>query len=253
MNIPLIPIALAHDVGHTPFAHTGEEVLNDLMPNGFKHNVNSVRVLSRIEQHKGMPGLNLSKEVLNGVLYHSGYGKSTDHAATLEGQIIRFSDKIAYVQHDIDDSIRAGVLTEAALPAEFTNVLGHSHGDRITTLVKNLVQNAQTLMQEGARKEEITLCFTPEVDQAMQGLRAYMFEHVYQSGICSMERERAALVVRYLFEHYSKYPEQMPDLYQQIASEEGIAQGVCDYISGMSDAYCIAAFKEITMPRSFIS
>lgn len=246
-------IALAHDVGHTPFAHTGEEVLNELMPNGFKHNVNSVRVLSRIEKHKGMPGLNLSREVLDGVLYHSGYGKATDHASTLEGQIIRFSDKIAYVQHDIDDSIRAGVLKEETLPKEFTDVLGHSHGDRITTLVKDLVEHAQRLMKNAEYKETITLCFTPEVDWAMQGLRAFMFEHVYQSGICSKERERAALVVRYLFEHYSNYPEQMPPLYQQIVSEEGIAQGVCDYLSGMSDAYCIAAFKEITMPRSFIS
>lgn len=246
-------IALAHDVGHTPFAHTGEEVLNELMPGGFKHNVNSVRVLSRIEMHKGMPGLNLSKEVLDGVLYHSGYGKATDHAATLEGQIIRFSDKIAYVQHDIDDSIRAGVLKEEDLPSEYTEVLGHSHGDRITTLVKDLVQHAQKMMENATSREDITLCFTPEVDKAMQGLRSYMFEHVYQSGICSMERERAALVVRYLFEHYSKYPEQMPALYQLIVQEEGIAQGVCDYISGMSDAYCISAFKEITMPRSFIS
>ena len=109
------------------------------------------------------------------------------------------------------------------------------------------------MMQTATSREEITLCFTPEVDKAMQGLRSYMFEHVYQSGICSMERERAALVVRYLFEHYSKYPEQMPALYQQIVQEEGIAQGVCDYISGMSYAYCISAFKEITMPRSFIS
>ncbi len=249
-------IALAHDVGHTPFAHTGEEVLNELMPKGFKHNVNSVRVLSRIEKHKGNPGLNLSKEVLDGVLYHSGYGKSTDHAATLEGQIIRFSDKIAYVQHDIDDSIRAGVLREDDLPREYTNVLGHSHGDRITTLVKDLVQSAQEQMQyaiaHDVNKADVTLSFTPEVDHAMKGLRAYMFEHVYQSGICSMERERAALVVRYLFEHYCEYPEQMPELYQQIAEAEGIAQGVCDYISGMSDAYCIAAFKEITIPRSFI-
>ena len=245
-------IALAHDVGHTPFAHTGEEVLNELMPNGFQHNVNSIRVLSRIEQHKGLPGLNLSKEVLDGVLYHSGYGRVGTHASTLEGQIIRFSDKIAYVQHDIDDSIRAGVLREEDLPQEYTDILGHSHGDRITTLVKDLVQHGQKLMAEAERREDVTLTFTPEVDWAMQGLRAYMFEHVYQSGICSMERERAALVVRYLFEHYSKYPEQMPLLYQQIVAEEGIAQGVCDYISGMSDAYCIAAFKEITIPRSFI-
>ena len=249
-------IALAHDVGHTPFAHTGEEVLNELMPNGFKHNANSVRVLSRIEKHKDIPGLNLSKEVLDGVLYHSGYGKADNHAATLEGQIIRFSDKIAYVQHDIDDSIRAGVLREEDLPKEYTDVLGNSHGDRITTLVQDLVKSSQEkiayAIQHGMGKGDITLCFTPEVDRALQGLRSYMFEHVYQSGICSMERERAALVVRYLFGHYTKYPEQMPELYQQIAEEEGITQGVCDYISGMSDAYCIAAFKEITIPRSFI-
>lgn len=123
-------IALAHDVGHTPFAHTGEEVLNQLMPGGFRHNVNSVRVLARIERHKGRPGLNLSREVLDGVLHHSGYGTAQKGAATLEGQIIRFSDKIAYVQHDIDDSIRAGVLREDDLPGQFTEVLGHSHGER---------------------------------------------------------------------------------------------------------------------------
>ena len=108
---------MAHDVGHTPFAHTGEEVLNELMPGGFRHNVNSVRVLERIEQHKGQQGLNISKEVLNGVACHSGYGTSQKGAATLEGQIIRFSDKIAYVQHDIDDSIRAGVLQESDFAA----------------------------------------------------------------------------------------------------------------------------------------
>ena len=245
-------IALAHDVGHTPFAHTGEEVLNELMPGGFRHNRNSVRVLERIERHNGERGLNLSQEVLDGVLHHSGYATAQKCAATLEGQIIRFSDKIAYVQHDIDDSIRANVLREELLPAEYTAVLGHSHGERITTLVADLVQHARQLMEQADSREQVVLGFTPEVDWALRGLRSFMFDTVYKGGICAMERERAALVVRYLFEHYCSHPEQMPDVYQQIAAEEGVLQGVCDYISGMSDAFCIASFKEITIPRSFI-
>lgn len=245
-------IALAHDVGHTPFAHTGEEVLNKLMPRGFRHNVNSVRVLERIERHKGQQGLNVSREVLDGVLCHSGYGTSQKGAATLEGQVIRFSDKIAYVQHDIDDSIRAGVLREADLPQQYTEVLGHSHGDRITTLVTDLVLHGRELMAGAQQREQVQLGFTPEVDAALKGLRAFMFDNVYKGGICDQERERAALVVEYLFRHYCGHPEQMPELYQQIAEQEGLEQGVCDYISGMSDAFCISVFKEITIPRSFI-
>lgn len=248
-------IALAHDVGHTPFAHTGEEVLNELMPEGFRHNLNSVRVLEKLERHKGQPGLNLSMEVLDGVRYHSGYGSALTGASTLEGQIIRFSDKIAYVQHDIDDSIRAGILKETDLPRCYTDVLGHSHGDRITTLVMNLVNHTRYMMKNAEPASEaggLQIGFTAEVDEALKGLRAFMFDNIYKGDVCAMERERAALVVHYLFEHYLKHPEQMPELYQQIVEEEGSRQGVCDYISGMSDAYCIALFKEITIPRSFI-
>ncbi len=252
-------IALAHDVGHTPFAHTGEEVLNELMPDGFQHNLNSVRVLEKLERHKGQPGLNLSLEVLDGVRYHSGYGSSKAGASTLEGQIIRFSDKIAYVQHDIDDSIRAGILKEEDLPRCYTDVLGHSHGDRITTLVTNLVNHTRSMLDQAAYCAEsnsekgcLQIGFTAEVDEALKGLRAFMFDTVYKGDVCAMERERAALVVHYLFEHYLSHPEQMPELYQKIVNEEGLRQGVCDYISGMSDAYCIALFKEITIPRSFI-
>ena len=252
-------IALAHDVGHTPFAHTGEEVLNELMPDGFRHNLNSVRVLEKLEQHKGQAGLNLSLEVLDGVRYHSGYGSSLMGASTLEGQIIRFSDKIAYVQHDIDDSIRAGILKEEDLPRCYTDILGHSHGDRITTLVTNLVNHARSMMEEIVSgtdpqtvRNSLQISFTAEVDEALKGLRAFMFDNIYKGDVCAMERERAALVVHYLFDHYLNHSEQMPELYQRIAEEEGIRQGVCDYISGMSDAYCIALFKEITIPRSFI-
>lgn len=131
-------------------------------------------------------------------------------------------------------------------------MLGHSHGERITTLVADLVQHARQLMAQAGSREQVVLGFTPKVDWALRGLRSFMFDTVYKGGICAMERERAALVVRYLFEHYCSHPEQMPDVYQQIAAEEGVRQGVCDYISGMSDAFCIASFKEITIPRSFI-
>jgi len=246
-------IALAHDVGHTPFAHTGEDALNRLMPGGFRHNLNSVRVLERLEQHKGQPGLNLSREVLDGVLHHSGYATAQQAATTLEGQIIRFSDKIAYVQHDIDDSIRAGILTEQELPSQYTDVLGHSHGARITTLVRDLVQSSQQLMAQTDSQTKLTLSFTPQVDTALRGLRAFMFEHVYMGKVCAKERERATLVVRYLFDHYCRHSEQMPCLYQQIAEAEGKEQGVCDYISGMTDAYCISLFQDLTIPRSFIT
>ena len=179
-------IALAHDVGHTPFAHTGEEVLNELMPDGFRHNLNSVRVLEKLEQHKGQAGLNLSLEVLDGVRYHSGYGSSLTGASTLEGQIIRFSDKIAYVQHDIDDSIRAGILKEEDLPRCYTDILGHSHGDRITTLVTNLVNHARSMMEEIVSgtdpqtvRNSLQISFTAEVDEALKGLRAFMFDNIY--------------------------------------------------------------------------
>lgn len=245
-------IALAHDVGHTPFAHTGEEVLNELMSEGFHHNENSVRVLTRVEQRRKGMGLNLSAEVLDGVLYHSGYGKSEACAGTLEGQIIRFSDKIAYVQHDIDDSIRAGIITEAQLPEEYTVVLGHSHSARISTLVNDLVLHSKDILSQANPKERIILGFSAEVDEALKGLRRYMFEAVYHGEVCALERERAAFIVKFLFEYYYERPEAMPDFYQNIVAQEGIERGVADYISGMSDNYCVELFKELTIPRSFL-
>lgn len=245
-------IALAHDVGHTPFAHTGEEVLNELMQGGFHHNENSVRVLTRVEQRRKSLGLNLSAEVLDGVLHHSGYGTNKTKAATLEGQIIRFSDKIAYVQHDIDDSIRAGIITEDDLPYEYTEVLGHSHSGRIATLVKDMVMHSRALLSEAKLGEDITLCFSPEIDAALKGLRSFMFDEVYHGEVCALERERAAFIVKFLFEYYSERPEAMPGFYQQVAREEGIERGVADYISGMSDNYCVELFKELTIPRSFL-
>lgn len=252
LNCDLIEaIALAHDVGHTPFAHCGEEVLNDCMPNGFKHNLNSVRVLSKIEKHGLNRGLNLSVEVLDGVMHHSGFSSSKTHAKTLEGQIIRFSDKIAYVQHDIDDSIRAQVLTENDLPEEYTNILGKTLSERITTLVKDLIRQGQDIISSKDIGKN-TLTFSNDIDNALRGLRAFMFENVYQGEICSMERERASFIVDFLFHYYIKNVGKLPDFYYKVALKENEYTAVADYISGMTDNYCVALFKDLTVPRSFI-
>lgn len=255
LNCDLIEaIALAHDVGHTPFAHCGEEVLRKLLPNGFMHNMNSVRVLTDIEQHKGEKGLNLSWEVLDGVKYHSGFSYAMTHASTVEGQVIRFCDKIAYVQHDIDDSVRAGLLTEETLPKEYTEVLGKNLSERITTLVNDLIAQGEDLIaqaEDGSDKPVLT--FSPDVDKAMRGLRSYLFEHIYHGDVCLKERERAAFIVEFLFHYFSKNITQMPDFYRVIAEREGEDQAVADYISGMTDNYCVALFEELTIPRSFVS
>lgn len=252
LNCDLIEaVALAHDVGHTPFAHCGETVLNECMSKGFHHNVNSVRVLSKIERHGTRRGLNLSWEVLDGVLCHSGFSQNRNHAATLEGQIIRYSDKIAYVQHDIDDTIRAGIFKEEDLPKEYTAVLGHNLSERITVLVNDLIAQGERLLSD-ACQEELILNFSPRVDKALRGLRTFMFAEVYQGKTCSLERERASFIVQFLFEYFMKHIEKMPVFYQQIAVQEGKERAVADYISGMTDNYCVEIFKDLTIPRSFI-
>lgn len=245
-------IALAHDVGHTPFAHTGEEVLNYLLPGGFRHSENSVRVLTKIERGSLGRGLNLTHEVLDGVLNHSGFGVSKKCAVTWEGQIIRYSDKIAYIQHDIDDSIRAGILRKEDLPREYLQILGDTHGARIATLVSDVINHvSEQIKLRGSQKINISL--SPEKEEALTGLRKFMFDNIYKGKFCSQERERALFVVEYLFNYYKKNPEKLPEFYRQIAKEEGLERGVADYISGMSDNYCIAMFKDLVVPRSFIN
>ncbi|MGI6453067.1 MAG: deoxyguanosinetriphosphate triphosphohydrolase [Syntrophomonadaceae bacterium] len=251
LNLDLIEaIALAHDVGHTPFAHAGEQILNHLLEGGFRHNENSIRVLTRIEQHKGSNGLNLSKEVLDGVLHHSGYGTSAQQASTLEGQIIRLSDKIAYVQHDIDDSIRAGLLTLEQIPREYLEILGYTHSQRIATLVIDIISHTRRILQTDDEEKRVEP--SPEIDQALKGLRAFMFREIYQGPTCQEERSRAMFIIEHLFNYYKKNPHRMTPLYREIMEQEGLERAVADYISGMSDAYCISLFKEIYIPQSLV-
>ena len=243
-------IALAHDVGHTPFAHAGEEVLNRLIPGGFKHNHNSVRVLTKIERKSdNYPGLNLTKEVLDGVLHHSGFNKSKERAGTLEGQVIRLSDKIAYVQHDIDDAMRAGALSEKDLPKKAVELLGRTHGDRIGASVYDAIEHSIELLS----KNEFVITPSAEYNEALIELREFMFNNVYLGNVCQDERTKATLVIEYLYDYYFKNIDKLPEFYRKIAEEEGKEQGISDYISGMSDNYCISTFKELTIPRSNIN
>jgi len=250
LNLDLIEaIALAHDVGHTPFAHAGEQILDSLVKGGFRHNENSIRVLTRIEQHKGLNGLNLCREVLDGVLHHSGYDTNDTRAFTLEGQIIRLSDKIAYVQHDIDDSIRAGLLTLEEIPKDYLHILGETHSKRIATLVTDVINNTRYLMEKG---EQPRIEPSPQVEWALKGLRGFMFEKVYKGEVCKAERSRAMFIIEHLFKYYLKHPEKMSKLYQKIANNEGLERAVTDYIAGMSDAYCISVFQNIYIPQSLV-
>lgn len=239
-------IALGHDIGHVAFAHNGEEVLNKLLPGGFKHNVNSVRVLTRIE--KQGKGLNLTSEVLDGILYHSGFSNSAKKAYTLEGQVVKYSDKIAYVNHDIDDSIRAGLLKEAEIPIELLKTLGESHSTRIDTLVKNCIYS--TLKNIDINKPEVTL--SSNIEKTLSELRNFMFENIYKGVILQEERNKARFVLEQVFIHFYNHPEDMPEFYRTIVDKEGLYQGVADYIAGMSDDYCLATFNKIYVPKFVI-
>lgn len=239
-------IALGHDIGHVAFAHNGEEVLNALLPDGFKHNVNSIRVLTKLE-NQGR-GLNLSREVLDGILYHSGFSDKTKKAFTLEGQIVKYSDKIAYVNHDIDDSIRAGLLTEEELPKVYVEVLGTNGSNRIDTLVKNCIYTTLENIKNGVF--EVTL--GEDVEAALSGLRSFMFKNIYKGEKLKAEREKAKFVLEQLFKYYCNNSQELPSFYKNIVDEEGLDRGVADYISGMSDDYCLLTFNEKFVPKLIV-
>ncbi len=235
-------ITLGHDIGHVAFAHNGEEVLNERLSEGFKHNEQSVRVL-RILEKEGS-GLNITVEVLDGILHHSGL-KSGESSLTLEGQIAKYADKIAYVNHDIDDSIRAGLLQVRDLPKEFIEILGETHGKRIDTLVRNLVDQTNDNIGRGIFKVELS----PTVFKALYGLRAFLFKNIYNGIHLKEEREKAKFVLHKLFDHYENHVEEMPDLFIKISVEEGTNRAVADYIAGMTDDYAITRFNQIYVPK----
>lgn len=231
-------IALGHDLGHTPFGHAGESALDEVCSLGFSHFEQSLRVVEVVEK-KGR-GLNLTFEVRDGILNHPTAGMPS----TLEGKIVRLSDKIAYINHDIDDAIRGKILTEEDIPIEYREILGYSSRERLNTLIHDIVSQS-----EG--KSEIRM--SPHVEEAMKNLRAFMFANVYTNPRAKGEEYKAKNLLKELYWHYLSHPEEMPEEYIHMIEfkNEKAERVVCDYIAGMTDQYSITKFEELFVPNSW--
>ena len=228
--------AYGHDLGHTPFGHAGERVLNEIMPHGFEHNVQSLRVVDRLENDGD--GLNLTYEVRRGILCHTG----PDTAETLEGQLLRLADKIAYINADIDDAIRGGIIYPMDIPLEISKVLGFTHSERIDTLTSDIIRESAgtgCIRQSGPCRE------------AMNELRAFMFEYVYRNPVAKGEEGKAQDMLRSLFEYYRRDPDMLPPEFQDIREREGVDRAVCDYIAGMTDNYALNKYSEAFIPTAW--
>ena len=231
-------IALGHDLGHTPFGHAGERTLNSLCPMGFAHYKQSIRVVEFLE--KDGQGLNLTWEVRDGILNH----RTSGNPSTLEGKAVRLSDKIAYINHDIDDGIRAGILKESDIPSEYTDVLGNSTKERLNTMISDIIMNSigknDLVMSEPVRK-------------AMTELRKFMFESLYLNPTAKSEEAKADKLITELYRYYVANTDKLPDTYKRFITEfdERPEQVVCDYIAGMSDQYSISKFQEIFVPKAW--
>lgn len=231
-------IALGHDLGHTPFGHAGERTLNSLCPMGFAHYKQSIRVVEFLE--KDGQGLNLTWEVRDGILNH----RTSGNPSTLEGKAVRLSDKIAYINHDIDDGIRAGILKESDIPSEYTDVLGNSTKERLNTMISDIIMNSigknDLVMSEPVRK-------------AMTELRKFMFESLYLNPTAKSEEAKADKLITELYRYYVANTDKLPDTYKRFITEfdERPEQVVCDYIAGMSDQYSISNFQEIFVPKAW--
>lgn len=229
-------ISLGHDLGHTPFGHAGEKVLSRIIGRPFQHNEQSLRVVEKLENDG--QGLNLTYEVKDGILQHKISGKPT----TLEGKVVSYADRIAYVNHDIDDGIRAGLLKETDLPKQAVELLGVNKGERINSLILNLVKNSynQPFVKLGE-----------EYEDALRVLRDFMFETLYQDKEAKLEEKKADILLEFLYNYFMENTSVLPDIYVKIAETEGKQTAVCDYIAGMSDRYAIKKFNEIFVPKSW--
>ena len=228
--------AFGHDLGPTPFGHAGERVLDEIMPEGFQHNVQSLRVVDRLEQDGD--GLNLTYEVRRGILCHTG----PDTAETLEGRLLRLADKIAYINHDIDDAMRGGIIYPMDIPLEISNVLGFTHSERIDTLTVDIIESSAGT----GEIRQSTAC-----REAMHNLREFMFEAVYRNPVAKGEESKAQDMLRRLFEYYRKDPDRLPPEFQDIREREGVERAVCDYIAGMTDNYAVEKFSLAFIPVSW--
>lgn len=229
-------ISLGHDLGHTPFGHAGERALQKVCPLGFRHNEQSVRVVECIE--KNGRGLNLTEEVIDGIRNHPTAGKPF----TLEGQIVRISDKIAYVNHDIDDAIRGGILKESDIPSEYRDIFGDTTQSRLNTMIHDVIIHSMDRPQ---------IQMSEEIEEAMRGLRSFMFEHVYRNPVAKAEEKKAIQMVEQLYEYYSGHMEEIPEQFLEMEEKNEAVkeQIICDYIAGMTDNYAVKKYEQYFVPQ----
>ena len=230
-------ISMGHDLGHTPFGHSGEDVLNELLPNGFEHNEQSLRVVEKLENDG--EGLNLTFEVRDGILNH----KKSGNPATLEGRVVSLADRIAYINHDIDDAIRAGVLEESDLPEACVNVLGHSHGKRINSMILDVVE-------QSAGQPFVKM--SSGMYEQFDALRDFMFDHVYKNPKAKSEEEKAKRVIFELFHYYLNHIDLLTGEYAKYLETDGKERAVADYIAGMTDNYAVSEYVRIFVPKSWM-
>lgn len=230
-------IALGHDIGHTPFGHAGEEILNRLSPTGFRHYEHSLRVVDFLESRHGHRGLNLTEEVRDGILHHTG----EQIARTLEGYIVKLADRIAYINHDIDDAIRAGSLRESDLPEECIRILGRTCGQRISTLIIDIVEYS---------KDRDDVRQSPQIAEVMLRLRRFMFDSVYRDDRAMAQQERIERLLSSLYQYYRQRPEAMGEHLRIYGPEHDVDRMVTDYIAGMTDQFAIEMFQQLFLPTA---
>jgi dGTPase len=240
-------IALGHDLGHTPFGHVGEDVLDELYPEGFRHNEQSLRIIDFLENDG--QGLNLTWEVRDGIVNHSKtgvvniFGEGWGEVNTLEGEVVKISDMVAYINHDIGDAIRAGILTEGSLPLAAIEVLGLSHSQRINTMVCDIIENSWDVRGCDIIKERPAIKMSPQVLAAADTLRDFLFERVYNLRSTLEEAEKAREVVRSLYQFFNEHEDRLPAEYRR--HSDTTEQGVVDYIAGMTDQYALRMAEEL--------
>lgn len=239
-------IALGHDLGHTPFGHAGETILDDLYPGGFRHYLQSLRVVELLERDG--KGLNLTVEVRDGIVKHSkGKGKIISDnpekvAVTLEGRIVRLSDIIAYENHDLDDALRAGVLKEKDIPRDIVRVLGETYSRRINTMVTDVIQ-------ETMKRDDFNIFIGDRVYESIERLRKFLFDNVYETALVHSEFEKCAKILKDLYQHYCENPGVFEGEGNYPRPQDPIERRACDFISGMTDRYAISRWEEVFMPR----
>lgn len=226
-------VALGHDLGHTPFGHAGEAALNEVCPFGFTHYYQSVRVVDYIE--KNGRGLNLTYEVKNGIVCHTN-----KVASTREGYLVRLADRIAFINHDIDDSVRAGIIKEADLPKSAVNILGHSKSERITALIMSVINHGVQNIGMDA-----------ETEKAFKVLNDFMYENIYRNSVAKAEEGKAKMLVERLYTYFLKHPDKLPDEYKNIMQRFNTDRAVCDYIAGMTDSYAIDVYENLFIPKGW--